>query len=245
MASDAAKGQKALETNDYPAAIAHLSAAIKATSSNATISPLWLIQRSTAYQRTGAYDKALKDAEWAHNSATQRGRRELIATAHFRRAVAYHGLGQYGNARKCLAWTRKWNEKERALGMWQAKVAADYDKAGGDEAECNKVTAVEAPPMTEREDIDAMFKEQADKEKATAKVKEVANTPAKREEPATAAVAKPAGTTIDKIRVEWYQTNTNVTIEIFCKGIPKENTTVKFEEGQVSIPHFYSLPVRC
>jgi suppressor of G2 allele of SKP1 len=243
MASDAAKGQKALETNDYPAAITHLSAAIKATSSNATISPLWLIQRSTAYQRTGAYDKALKDAELAHYSATQRGRRELIATAHFRRAVAYHGLGQYGNARKCLIWTRKWNEKERALGMWQAKVAADYEKAGGDEAECNRITAVEAPPMTEREDIDAMFKQQAEKEKTVVKTKEVADTPAKREEPA--AVAKPAGTTIDKIRVEWYQTNTNVTIEIFCKGIPKEDATVKFEEGQVNILPFYSLLCQC
>ena len=240
MASDASKGQKALETNDYPAAITHFSAAIKATSSSPTISPLWLIQRSTAYQRTGDYDKALKDAEMAHYSATQRGRREFVATAQFRRAIAYHGLGQYGNARRCLVWTRKANDKEKALGMWQAKVTADYDKAGGDEAECNKVTAVEAPPMTEREDIDAMFKQQAEKKETVSTVTKVANTPAKREEPA--AVAKPAGTTIDKIRVEWYQTNANVTIEIFCKGIPKENATVKFEEGQVSVLPFGSLP---
>ena len=232
MASDAAKGQKALESNDYPTAITHFTSAIKSTSTNSTISPLWLIHRSTAYQRTGAYSLALKDANMAHYSATQRGRRELIATSHFRRAVAYHGLGQFGNARKCLIWTRKFNEKERALGLWQAKVAADYEKAGGDGAECNAITALEVPPMTEKEDIDALFKQQAEKE-AKGKGKE----PAKREEPAAPiAVAKPAGTTIDKIRVEWYQTNTNVTIEILCKGIPKENATVKFEEGQVSIP---------
>jgi len=46
---------------------------------------------------------------------------------------------------------------------------------------------------------------------------------------------KPASTTVDKIRVEWYQTGTSVTIEILCKGIPKENATVKFEEGQLLV----------
>jgi len=46
---------------------------------------------------------------------------------------------------------------------------------------------------------------------------------------------KPATTAYDNTRVEWYQTGTSVTIEILCKGIPKERTTVKFEEGQVRI----------
>lgn len=232
MASDATRGQKALDSKDYPAAITHFTRAINASTSG-PVSPLWLIQRSTAYQRTGALDLALKDAEHAHHSATARGRAEHIATAHFRRAVAYYGLGQYGNARRCLIWTRKFNEKERGLGMWQAKVTADWERAGGDGAVCNRVTAVEKPTLTEKEDIDEMFRQQAGKEEDTSKAKGKGKEPV-REKP-VAAVVKPASTTIDKIRVEWYQTGANVTIEILCKGIPKEDATVKFKEGQVCI----------
>jgi suppressor of G2 allele of SKP1 len=255
MSSDALRGQKALAANDYPAAINHLTAAIKTTykDSSSIVSPTWLLQRSTAYQRTGEHSKALKDANLAHYSATQRGRRELIATSQFRRAVAYHGLGQFGNARMCLTWTHKYNEKEKGLTIWQAKVKADYDKAGGEEAECNKVTCVEKPAVTEKEDIDGMFEKEAKKEsKGKEPVRNgtsAATTPATKEAPATApaAVAKSAGTTIDKIRVEWYQTNINVTIEILCKGIPKENAAVMLGETQVSTPylflnHNYLLP---
>ncbi|TVY52669.1 Glucose-insensitive transcription protein 7, partial [Lachnellula cervina] len=151
----------------------------------------------------------------------------------FRRAVAYYGLGQYGNARRCLIWTRKFNEKERGLGMWQAKVTADWERAGGDGAVCNRVTAVEKPTLTEKEDIDEMFRQQAGKEEDNSKAKGKGKEPV-REKP-VAAVVKPASTTIDKIRVEWYQTGANVTIEILCKGIPKEDATVKFKEGQLLV----------
>ena len=238
MTTAANNGQKALDSKDYPAAITHYTRAINSTVSS-PVSPLWLIQRSTAYQRTGAYARALKDAEHAHQSATARGRKELIATAHFRRAVAYYGLREYGNARMCLIWTRQFNENERGLGMWQAKVAADWEKAGGEAAECNKVTAVEKPVYMESEDIDEI-KQQTGKEenksKGSGKGKEAVReeSGAAVAKPVAAAV-KPATTAYDNIRVEWYQTGASVTIEILCKGIPKERTTVKFEEGQVRI----------
>ncbi|TVY13578.1 Protein SGT1 [Lachnellula arida] len=231
MASHANRGQNALDSKDYPAAITHFTSAINSTSG--TVSPLWLLQRSTAYQRTGAHDLALKDAERAHHFAIARGRAEHIATAHFRRAVAYYGLGQYGNARQCLIWTRQVNEKERGLALWEAKVTADWERTGGDETECNRVTAVEKPALTEKEDIDEMFRQQAEKEGNKSKAKEKGKE-AVREEP-VAAVMKPANTTIDKIRVEWYQTAASLTIEILCKGIPKEDATVKFEPGQLLV----------
>jgi suppressor of G2 allele of SKP1 len=147
----------------------------------------------------------------------------------------------------CLTWTHKYNEKEKGLTIWQAKVKADYDKAGGEEAECNKVTCVEKPAVTEKEDIDALFEKEAKKEsKGKEPVRNSTNgttaptTKAKEADaPAPAAVAKPAGTTIDKIRVEWYQTNANVTIEILCKGIPRENAAVMLGETQVSTPHLF------
>lgn len=123
------------------------------------------------------------------------------------------------------------------MTIWQAKVRADYEKAGGEEAECNRVTCVEKPPAVEKEDVDE--KESKGKESVRNGTSAAAAPATKAKEapaPTLAAIAKPAGTTIDKIRVEWYQTNTNVTIEILCKGIPKEHASVTLEESQVSTP---------
>jgi suppressor of G2 allele of SKP1 len=108
--TDATKGQAALASSDYRTAISHFT---KALSSQSNPSPLWLIQRSTAYQRTSQHALALADADNAVLAAHARGKRELIATAHFRRAVALHGLGRFGDARVCLLWCLKFNEKEK------------------------------------------------------------------------------------------------------------------------------------
>lgn len=230
--TDATVGQSALASSNYPLAITHLTKALNSTSSSSP-SPLWLIQRSTAYQRTGQHALALTDADNAVLAAHARGKRELIATGHFRRAVALHGLGRYGDARLCLVWVQKFNEKEKGVTMWQAKVKADYEKAGGEDAECNKVTVKEVPDKVEevkQKDEDGGKQENARPSKGEkAKVekgKEVAET-----EKATPATA--AQTPKEKIRNEWYQTNTTVTIEIFAKGVPKD-AEVDIQEGSVS-----------
>jgi suppressor of G2 allele of SKP1 len=141
MSTQAALGAAAIDKRDYPAAIEYLTKAI-AESPN---SPNYLISRSIAYQRAKNYDASLADADAAVHAAIARSRRELIGTAHFRRAVALHGLGRFGDARLCLAWCMQKNPKEKALTMWQAKVKMDYENAGGEEAECNKCTVKEIP----------------------------------------------------------------------------------------------------
>src|SRR5271163_3922159 len=123
MSTQAALGQKALEAKDYSSAIKHYTEALKSS-----ISPLWLTQRSTAYQRQGTHELALEDAEDAVLSAISRGKRELIAAGQMRRAIALYSLGRYGDARLCFTWARKLNEKEKGLGIWQAKVVAEFDK---------------------------------------------------------------------------------------------------------------------
>lgn len=54
MSSDAWRGQKALEAKDYAGAIEHLTKALKETQS-----PVWLIDRSTAYQRSSKHEYAI------------------------------------------------------------------------------------------------------------------------------------------------------------------------------------------
>ena len=218
MATEAGKGQEAMKVSDYQTAIKHLTAALKTSQS-----PLWLIQRATCYQRTGQHDLSLIDADNALLASIGRGKRDLIATSHFRRAVALHGLGRFGDSRLCLTWCNKRNDKEKGLTIWMAKVKADFEKAGGDDAECNKITVKEVPDKPEEVTSDAAPKEEK-------KAPVASKTPA-----VTVVPAAPAPTPKEKIRTEWYQSTNTVTIEVFAKGVPKENAEVKIEEGSVRI----------
>lgn len=216
--NDAHKAQAALEARDYPAAIALLTSALKTSQS-----PLWLIQRSTAYQRNNQHELALADADNAVIAARNRGKRELIATAHLRRAIALNGLGRYGDARLCLIWTTKFNEKEKGTTLWMSKNKQDFDRAGGDTAECNQITVKEIPD--EVKEVTPTKEEKPQGEKKVDKGKGVAA--------ATVPVAL-TQTPKEKVRQEWYQSPNTVTIEIFAKGIPKENAEVDIGEGSVS-----------
>ena len=219
MATQAGKGQQAIVKRDYDEAIKQYTAALKTATS-----PLWLINRSTAYQRLGKHELALADADNAVIAATQRARRELIATAQFRRAVALHGLKRYGDARLCLTWCRKMNEKEKALGMWQAKVAKDYETAeNAGESDSISCTVKETPdPVTE---VSSESKE-TEKNDKDSKVKAAPTSPP--------VISVPSQTSAEKIRHEWYQSSSKVTIMIFAKGVPKEQAEVVIEEGSVS-----------
>ncbi|CAG8972769.1 hypothetical protein HYALB_00006861 [Hymenoscyphus albidus] len=212
MSSHAARGQEALGKSDYPAAIEHLTLALKESPS-----PLWLIQRSTAYQRTNQHELALEDANNAVIGAVSRARRELIATAEFRRGVALYSLGRLGDARLCFNWARKYNEKEKGLTMWLGKVAKEYDAKGGGGAECNKTTVVEVPDKK---------KEVKKVEKKVEEVKPVTTT---------AATKTVTATPKEKIRQEWYQSTNSVTIEVFAKGVPKDKAEILIEAGSLEI----------
>ena len=112
--------------------------------------------------------------------------------------------------------------------MWQAKVKADYEAAGGEDAECNQVTVKEIPDKVEevKQNGDAVkenVKPNKGKGKEVEQVQEVKSTSA----PPTS-----TQTPKEKIRNEWYQSNTTVTIEIFAKGVPKD-AEVDIQEGSV------------
>lgn len=212
MASEAAKGKAAFDKSDYPTAITHLTAALKESRS-----PKWLIERSTAYQRIQKHDLALEDADAAVVAAHGRGVRELIATAQFRRAVALNGLGRFGDARMCLHWCSKFNEKEKGLTLWLAKVKSDYEK--GDE-KSKEVTVKEIPDAS----IPAP--------KKTPAVKAVEKQTDESTKPEERKPFVPQPTSIDKIRHQWIQSPNSVTIDILAKGIPKD-ADVRIQEGSV------------
>lgn len=161
-----------------------------------------------------------------------------MATAQFRRAVALHGLKRYGDARLCLSWTRKFNEKEKALGIWQARVAADYERAEKEgKVECLGKTVLEFPVIEEKVEEVKEIKKVEKENTVPAKVTAAAAT--------AATAASLQQTPREKIKHDWYQSTTTITISIIAKGVPKDRTTIDIQEGSVSSisisPSEYSL----
>lgn len=234
MATQARLAKEAIYAKDYQTAVDHLTTALKESQS-----PSWLIQRSTAYQRLGKHELALADADNAVLAARSRARRELIAEAQFRRAVALHGLKRFGDARLCLVWTRKLDEKFKALAMWQAKVSADYESAGGDGAPGNETTVKEYPDKAEQDTVSSVPANQSEEKNTTTK-EDKGKTP---ERPVAAAPILSA-TPKEKIRHEFYQSNEKLTITVFAKGVPKDQGEIMIKERSVSV-HFLCLLDPC
>lgn len=213
MASQAALGQSALKNKDYPAAIRHYTDALKQSQS-----PLWLIARSTAYQRTSPAQHALAliDAENAVIQAKARGKRELIAQAQFRRAVSLHRGGRIGDARLALIWARKLDEKNRDFSFYQTRVVSDFDKLAKDDPG-RIVTISETPEERKAPEV----------VKSVETAKTVA-IPDLKTQDSTSSLPP-------KIRHEWFQSSAKVTITLFAKGVPKEKADIEFTDNSVSL----------
>ncbi|KAG0646635.1 sgt1 [Hyphodiscus hymeniophilus] len=201
MSTQAALGKTALDSSNYSAA------------------------------RLGQHSLALADADNAVLAARARARRELIAQAQFRRAVALHGLKRFGDARLCLTWTRKMDEKMKALGMWQAKVVKDWDDAGGEGAEENVVSVKEFPDKSEEVNTSKADAKEAKTVEERRFTKEEKGKMPERSAAAPILTATPK----EKIRHEFYQSTDKLTITVFAKGVPKDKGEVIIKEGSLDI----------
>lgn len=208
----AARGAAALKEGKYAEAVTQYSTAI-ARSPGAVD---YYIKRSTAYQRSSPpdYNAALHDAEVAVNLATQRAKRELIGQAQLRRGIALFGLGRYADAGHCFSIAKKYNEKESSLLIWEKKVESklrDLDEGAGE----REVTIADTPDVELPSQGDSV---QGKKNSDVGK-----SPPRTTPEGKGAVVADIVQTPANKIRHEWFQTTDTVTIELFAKGVPKDN----------------------
>ncbi|UKZ46030.1 hypothetical protein TrVGV298_000227 [Trichoderma virens] len=92
----AQQGLASVEARNWEDALDKLSTALKESPN-----PAWLIARSKALAGLGRPQDALDDADLAWHKAFERNKRDLMATAQYRRGVAYFQLKQYANADYC------------------------------------------------------------------------------------------------------------------------------------------------
>ena len=117
------------------------------------------------------------------------------------------------------------DEKFKALGMWQAKVVKDFEDAGGEGAEANRVMVKEWPDEVKVEE------EKVEEKKVMAEKNYTKEEKGKMPERPAAPVL--SATPKEKIRHEFYQSNDKLTITVFAKGVPKDKGEVVIKEGSV------------
>ncbi|OAL46908.1 SGS-domain-containing protein [Pyrenochaeta sp. DS3sAY3a] len=228
----ARKGEAALSAGNLDEAIQHFTKALSAN--NQAVK--YYISRSTAYHRAARRAEALADAELAVVLAYKRGSRELIRDAQYRRAVSLYHIERYADANFVFDIVRELDPKNKMLPVWDVKVGDRLREIpDGDEklqVKASKVPDVEIPSVA------SPPKEPA---KAGEEVPAILDAPAK--PPAASAASTPsvnppkaAGPpSANKIKIDWYQNNETVTINVLAKGVSKDALTVDIEKDTLSI----------
>lgn len=230
----AVRGASALSSSDFGLAIKHYTDAIGQNPGAVD----YYIKRSTAYTRLSPSDhaSALADAEVAVSLASKRAKRELIAQSQLRRAISLFGLERYADSQQCLQWVKKFDEKEKALAIWDMKIKG---KMKGMEADDKRaiVSVQEVPQVEPPKPSKATITKSSDKGETTDSTPKIPDT-ALREEQKPEPVddnIKAAKTPAEKIRHDWIQSSVMVTVSLYCKGIPKDEIDVKFKEDSLTV----------
>lgn len=226
--ANAHRGEAALKASEWTQAIDLFTKAI----AESPTSPVYHIHRSTAYQKTRQYDLALSDADKAVVFAQQRAKRELIAQAQLKRVVPLFFLKRYGDARACLAWAKKMDEKEKMIAVWEGQVEARAKKLNeGDDA--LKVTVLETPEVN----VSKVALKSATTMSATngislnsGNTSTLVTAAASTKDP-----TPPTQTPREKIRHDWYQDSDKVVFTLLAKGVPKDKAQIEIESTSLSI----------
>ncbi|CAF9937154.1 hypothetical protein IMSHALPRED_011035 [Imshaugia aleurites] len=229
----AGRGASAIDAGDFKLAVTCYTEAIAQNPQAVN----YYTQRSKAYTRLSPPDHqaAFNDAELAVSLATKRAKRELIADSQLRRAVTLFNLERYGDAKQCLQWVKKLNEKEKTVAIWEMKAEAKL-KGLEDGDERAKVTVEETP------DVDvpkiSVAQNTAKESTKTVETSVSANTNGTEEaakKPTAAVQPEGVQTHPSRIRHEWFQTHDTVVVTLFCKGIPKNEATVDIKQGSLDV----------
>ncbi|KAK0758945.1 hypothetical protein N5P37_008432 [Trichoderma harzianum] len=283
----AQQGLAAVDAANWEEALNKLSFALKES-----LSPVWLIARSKALAGLGRPQEALDDADLAWHMAIERNKRELMATAQYRRGVAFFQLKQYANADYCFMHCMRIIKGGPAVpkedpglelvdekGFWtvtaaEALAAARYDDIGKKDstlqgenplaaAAANRphfrewrmasnmriqaLSAMEKLPTDDdaRKLTTTMVPEKkglADHQSSKVGVEAAKVEVAKAQTAKTAEVNKaevkaetPAVPKDTPLRLQDFQSNTQMSVSIFSKGVNKEKLQVQFLESSVRL----------
>lgn len=259
----ASKGDNALAQSQASLAIQYYTRALL----ELPRAPNYYIQRSTAYSRLKPEDggpnshAALRDAEIAVTLAVERGKRELILAAQFRRAVSLFQLERYGDA---LFLFQMLNEKVNAnkqsvdrssqvqnamaasgsssklrlevqVPVWVAKVNKKIGElAEGDEKGAVSISEYPKTSPLTKEELEAELEGKTkapDQKERETLVPAQTSSLSESSHPPNSSKTSAAP---EKIRHEWYQSQESVVVTLYAKGVPKDRVAYELKDESVS-----------
>ncbi|KAF9150860.1 Protein SGT1 A [Linnemannia schmuckeri] len=207
-----AQGSHAFAEDDYEEALNFYSQAIEVNGTHVEI----FLKRSATYQKLGKDKEAYEDAVHALELIKEKPSSDVTveAKAQLRKGVAAFHLQDFQTAKVALEACQALSPEQRTLASWIRK----------NEQELAKLPKAAAPA-------------------AAAPATVTAATPAADVTPVVSAVASPASTPVPapltpaahRVRHEWYQNDTFVTISIFIKNVKKEAVEIIFTDKALSV----------
>jgi len=209
------KGNEAFVSEDYPLAVEQYSAALALEPHY----PECLVARSHAHIKTEKYEAAKRDADKAIDllRAGAGGTGPLASKAFLRSGVASFHLGRYREAQNCFQAGQQQGE-EAGLTQWLQWCGEKIEKFG-DCAPGVKQTSV----------------------KPAAEIKKVGEPPATSEDKTkveTAGVATAVEANqmpVPKISHDWYQTESQVVVEVRVKKVAAADCKIDMTETTLSV----------
>ncbi|KAG0339873.1 Protein SGT1 A [Podila humilis] len=202
-----AQGSHAFADEDYEEALNFYTKAIEINATHVEI----FLKRSATYQKLSKDKEAYEDALKALALIKEKPSvdKTVEAKAQLRKGVAAFHLQDYHTAKDALEACYALSPDQRTLASWMRKNEQELAKHP------NSAVAVPAPVT-------------APTPAASAAPAAPAATPA-------AEVAIPATPTIHRVRHEWYQNDSYVTISVFIKNCKKESVDIIFTDRALSV----------
>lgn len=225
------RGDDALKEKDYLGAILNYGKAINENPD--AFAPH--LKRASAYQRLSDYDSARKDISKAYGIAEGRGKRSDLGLCYFRLGLLYYVEKKLKLAKLNLSKAKEFDCQEKSVDMWLTKVDYDLNKnpPPDSDEEDEDLAGLDIPedgaPQVTPEETPA----------ASRKTKEVsapADSTSDKSLPSTSLEAINQHAPLKmKVRTDWYQSKTTVTIDIFAKGIDSSKLKVDFTDSSVHV----------
>ncbi|KAG0255147.1 Protein SGT1 A, partial [Actinomortierella ambigua] len=227
-----AQGSHAFTDEDYELALDFYSQAITLNSSHPEI----FLKRSTTYQKLGkdqeAYDDAIKALALVQENPS--ADKDFEAKALLRKGVAAFHLQDYATAKAALETCHTINPELRTLSQWMRKVDQEYAKLPKPAVTTEAATASTAPTTT-LTPAPAAPAAPAPAPASAPVSEESSAAPIASPAAIAAAAAQPTTPSVHRVRHEWYQNDSFVTISVFIKNAKKDNVDIQITERALSV----------
>ncbi|KAI1316385.1 Suppressor of G2 allele of SKP1 [Mortierella claussenii] len=203
-----AQGSHSFADEDYEEALSYYSKAIEINSAHAEI----FLKRSATYQKLGKDKEAYEDAVAALLLIQEKPTADTTveAKAQLRKGVAAFHLQDYHTAKIALEACQALSPEQRTLASWIRKNEQEL-------AKLPKPAAVVPAPAV------------------TADVTPVTSPSVSHASPASTPVPAPLTPVAHRVRHEWYQNDTFVTISVFIKNAKKDTVDINITEKALSV----------